>query len=351
MPNTPMNPKPARRALALVLVAALALAACDDRGAPPVADAVPRPTSAPAATPPTATSTADLTIGFWNIEWLGKPDSRSGPARDIAQKPEDLADAIIESKVCILGLAEIVAPGPGRPIRSRELEAVVDVLNTRTKQRWEYVLSPGRADGDQLTGLLWNTARVTALNDVGKPWQQGRDEPWPVPVRRARSAQGSSLWNRPPHAVKFSAGSGKADFVVIVLHMKADYNGDFAAHRQQEAEALVDALPAVRDRFVDRDIVLLGDTNQIADTEASSKVFQAAGLTDLNPGTTRTNWRSGTMDRVFVPANRPAFDQPTFVSASDAFKRSRNWDDREFKRRLSDHFLVVTRVRAVPDDD
>ncbi|MBY0262771.1 MAG: hypothetical protein K2Q20_10530 [Phycisphaerales bacterium] len=346
-----MTPNPARRSLAMLLVAALSLAACDDRRASPAPTASPGPAPASAAVAPPATSTPELLVGFWNIEWLGKPDNRSGPARDIAQKPEDIADAIIDSKVCILGLAEIVAPGPGRPIRSPELEAVVDVLNTRTKQRWEYVLSPGRSDGDQLTGLLWNTARVTALNDAGKPWQQGRDEPWPVPVRRARSAQGSSLWNRPPHAVKFSAGPGKADFVVIVLHMKADYNGDFAAHRQQEAEALVDALPAVRDRFTDRDIVLLGDTNQIADTEPSSKAFQAAGLTDLNPGTTRTNWRSGTMDRVFVPAGRPAFDQPTFLSASDAFKRSRGWDDREFKRRLSDHFLVVTRVRAVPDDD
>ncbi|HNB59115.1 MAG TPA: hypothetical protein PK308_02300, partial [Phycisphaerales bacterium] len=35
-----------------------------------------------------------LVLGTWNIEWLGKPDQRSGPARGGAQSPEDLADYI-----------------------------------------------------------------------------------------------------------------------------------------------------------------------------------------------------------------------------------------------------------------
>jgi len=350
MPHPPANLRLSRLLASLLLLTSSLAGACGD---PPA----PARTTHPAV--PTTTIPArsageparDLTVGFWNIEWLGKPGNRSGPARGVAQSPDDIADAIIDSKVSLLGLAEIVAPEPGRPIRSRELEAVVDVLADRTGQRWEYLLNPGRSVGDQLTGVLWNSAVLTAMNASGGAWQQGRDAAWAVPVRRGRSAQGSALWHRPPSAIKFSAGKGLTDFVVIVLHMKADYNGDFASHRQQEAQALADALPAVREQFTDADILLIGDTNQIADIEGASKAFAAAGFTDLNPGTARTSWRSGGMDRAFVPGGRPAFARPTFTVASTAFKRSRGLDDREFKRRLSDHFLIITTIGVVPDDD
>jgi hypothetical protein len=344
------------RALATLRVAPLAcllalVAGCPDRPAPPVQAANPRPPAS--ITPPLAPvdKPADLTIAFWNIEWLGKPEDRSGPARGVAQSPDEIAGAIHASGAAIVGLAEIVTRLPGRPIRSRELEAVVDALSAKSGSRWEYALNPGRSDGDQLTGVLWNAGRVTAVNASGKPWTQGKDEAWPIPTRRGRSSQGSGLWHRPPHAVKFSTRPGTADFVLIVVHMKADYQGDFAAHRREEAQALVDALPSVRKQFSDSDIIIIGDTNQIADREPAGEVFQAAGFTDLNPGLVRTNWRSGAMDRTYVLRSRPPTASSVFASASDADKRRLRIDDREFKRRFSDHFLITTTIALTPDDD
>ena len=43
-------------------------------------------------------------------------------------------------------------------------------------------------------------------------------------------------------SVLASAGTGKTDIVVIPLHMKADYRGDFAAQRALEAHELVEQL-------------------------------------------------------------------------------------------------------------
>ncbi len=52
-------------------------------------------------------STPAITVGTWNIEWLGKPNMRSGVAHDVAQKPDDLAAYIDLSDVDILALEEI----------------------------------------------------------------------------------------------------------------------------------------------------------------------------------------------------------------------------------------------------
>src|SRR5437762_11053288 len=68
---------------------------------------------APVAAPETPEK---LRVGAWNIEWLGNPENRSGPAKNMQQKPEDLADYILAANVSVLGLEEIAedatAPNP-----------------------------------------------------------------------------------------------------------------------------------------------------------------------------------------------------------------------------------------------
>jgi hypothetical protein len=310
------------------------------------------PTATPGAAGPAPTS---IKIGAWNIEWLGKPEDRAQFAKNVAQDPAVMADYIVGSGVSVLGVAEIVTQIPGRPIRSRELEAAIDAIRGKTNQRWEYALNPGRADGDQLTGLMWNTAAVTALNQSGQKWDQQKDLPWRVPVRDARSSQGSRLWNRPPHAIKFRAGgpsdTSSSDFIVVVLHMKADYQGDFAKHRQEEMDALIDALPAVRKQFGDDDIILVGDTNVTSPGEAMIKDLTAAGYADLNAANITTTWRDGFTDRAFVPATQPEFVSKQFWVFSDDFLRARRWKPGDFKKNLSDHYMVGTVLRVQNDDD
>ncbi len=295
-------------------------------------------------------STRPLRIGSWNIEWLGKPEDRSGPAEGVAQTTQDLADYIIASDVSILAVQEIIATVNSRPIRSDEIEQTLDLIQQKTGDDWEYILFPGRQDGDQLTGVLWNTAEVRALDTKRGAWDQ-LDAPWPLPIERGRSAQGSALWNRPPHAMHFSAGDELSDFAVVVLHMKADYQGDFAAHRADEAAALCRVVPKVVSTFRETDVVILGDTNMTSAGETAMRTIEAAGYRDTNTDAKQTHWRGGAMDKVFVPSGQREFDGSRFEVMSDAYLRKARLSPQDFKTRLSDHYMVVMTMQVGPDDD
>jgi hypothetical protein len=314
-------------------------------------------TSTPASSNTTASGARPATIRLaaWNIEWLGLPQERSGFARGVAQKPAELAEYIATSGSALIALQEII--GEGSPPRSKDLDAVATALNSRDPGPWLYILFPGRGGReDQLTGILWNSRRVTALASNGKPFDLGKDTPVRVALTKSgerppRSSQGSALWNRPPHAMKFSAGPGASDFVVISVHMKADFEGTFAVHRREEAQILADALPQLMKTFADRDILLAGDTNITAAGEPAIQVFTAAGFADLNAANLQTHWRGGFTDRVLAPADQPEFATRSFKVWSDAFLKPRTMDNGDFKRNYSDHFLVFTDIKITDDDD
>lgn len=151
--------------------------------------------------------------------------------------------------------------------------------------------------------------------------------------------------------MKFSAGEGKTDIVLIALHMKADYQGDFARHRQDEARALAAALPAVRSAFNDSDIVLIGDTNCTGTREPAIAAIEQAGSVDLNGGSSETHWRGGSMDRAFVPRDQPEFVGRDFEVISTGYLKARHLDPQAYKRRYSDHYMIVTSMKVMNDDD
>lgn len=289
-------------------------------------------------------------LGAWNIEWLGKPSERSGLGQGTAQAVGDLVDYIVTAKVSLLAVEEIVGRSGADGPRSNELDAVVTQLKARTGQAWRYVLFPGRSDDAQLTGLMWDTGVATPLNPGDRP-DEGDPKPTRLPVKSGKSSQGSGLWNRPPHAMKFSLGNGKTDLVLIVVHMKADYQGDFAAHRAEEAETLAGCLPGVRKTLSDQDVVVLGDTNMTRPDEAAEKTMVGAGLHDLNRKAESTHWRGGATDRIFVPEAQPEFAERKFEVMSDRYLEAKRWDPRDFKRRLSDHYMIVATIRVMEDDD
>jgi len=303
------------------------------------------------AVKPSDALASEIRIASWNIEWLGKPEDRSGPAKNIAQDPEDLADVIHESGASVVALQEIVTRVVGTPLRSREVEGVLESLKKRTSATWDYVLFPGRQDGDQLTGVIWNTKILSAVKADGTAWSQPKDVPWALPIPRGRSAKGTSMWNRPPHAMKFSSGDKKTDFVVIVLHMKADYQGDFAEHRKEEAQALIQAIPQVRNVWNDQDIIILGDTNFVQNVEPAANLLVEANFKDLNAGRSQTHWRGGAMDRIFTPNGQPEFASSRFDVISDNYLKKRKIQPEDFKRRYSDHYLTVATFKSMKDDD
>lgn len=286
----------------------------------------------------------EIRIGAWNIEQLGSPDRRSFPARNIAQRPADLAAQIRNAEVDVLALAEIGdTDGRSDTQTSATMDAVVTILNQRAGNDWTYLLfgKKDRTETFQLTGVLWNRERV---QQAGAPLR--------IPVVDDPD-DSFDTWQRHPHALKLSAGNGLTDFVVVPIHMKSNLGGSVTVQqRAAEAAALAQAISAVRAHFGDEDIVLLGDFNCLQGSEGGISNYVAAGFRDLNSSDQPTNWRGGNFDpapfdRILVPGGQPEFALSEFsvlAPASDA-------GHVDHKKRLSDHFLVSAAVRVLPDDD
>ena len=293
----------------------------------------------------TTTAPATLRVAAWNIEHLGSPNSRRDVGHGVAQDIGKLADAIEEAGVDIVALAEIYTDDRREDgtWTSAELDALVANLNSRlaggSLYSWDYLLFDNavRNDTSQVCGALWNWNVID-----GVTW-------WAVPVEGGRR-NGSRLWDRRPHAVQFSAGPDRTDFVVIPLHMKASRN--FKEHRGVEAGQLVDKLDLLRTTFADRDVVLIGDTNCAAASEQAVTAFTSAGFDDLNGGMVATVPWGTPLDRAFVAndaADNQEFDGGFVVFAGDDMNPALSASD--FRRLCSDHFMVYTTISIMEDDD
>lgn len=299
---------------------------------------VPAPATAPAAVPAPIAAPASIRVGAWNIEWLGSPERRSGPAENHAQAPAALAEYILESKVDILGLAEIAQNVEDRPGTNATLTAALQLVEQQTGGKWQHRLFPARSGRNQCCGIAWDTTRVTSV-----------DEPCPITQPEQASLQGKPLWSRPPYALTFSAGEGLTDFVVIVIHMKSDYGGDFSHHRAEEAVHLVIDLPGT---IQDGDVIVIGDSNCATHGEpAVAAIETGGGFIDLNADDTPTHWTYGALDRAFVPQDQPEFADRYFEVFGDSFINAHGLSVEQFKVDYSDHFMVITEVAILPDDD
>ena len=291
-----------------------------------------------------------LRLGSWNIENLGTPKSRRGPGEGVLQDPRDLAKYVRHARVDLLALQEITADGPapaGFPRKYRTssvLTQTFDELNKTPGNGWKHILFPKAkaADEHQWTGIAWKSAKVKVVGDIVQ-----------LPVSHARSSKGYNLWDRNVHAVMFSAGPGKTDFVVLVVHLKANTIGNFAQHRYEELKELAAKLPYLAKAFPgEKDLVILGDTNMLDGQEPGPKALAKEGFKDLNKGEVDTHTAKGVQpfDRVFVPRDQPEFARSGLEVLSEFMKRER-LSFAEFRRRFSDHYLIVTEIRVMADDD
>lgn len=280
---------------------------------------------------------APIRIGAWNIEWLGSPNRRSGPARGHAQTPEALADYILAANVDILGLEEVSRNAEDGSWTNDTLKQAFEIVERENGGDWRQRLYPSRSGRNQLCGIAWNAARVDALGEARK-----------ICAPDERSTQSKIVWSRPPHGQMFSAGHGLNDFVVVTVHMKSNYGGDFSAHRAREGETLVESLPRV---FADPDVVIIGDFNCGSHEEPAIQAIAGAGFVDLNADDTATNWHYGPLDRAFVPADQPEFADHFFEVLSNSFFDARGVTAEAFKVTHSDHWMVITQVEVGDDDD
>jgi endonuclease/exonuclease/phosphatase family metal-dependent hydrolase len=311
-----------------------------------------------------------LFIGAWNVQWLG--NAKAGKRKP--QKPEDIASYIAAAKVDVLALEEISVTskdGQGRA-RNQTLEDAFAVANA-SGPKWQYELfskrDGARAPEDQWTGIAWNAAKVTK---VGGPWRldatidPAREES--INQRFDSPESETIIFSRWPHAVKFSAGSGKTDFLVVPVHLKSNIGGEATADaRAYEATLLFDALTKLKPAQQDGDVIVLGDTNMLRATEPAAALFQKAGLKDCNQRdigthlTFKRGERSAPFDRVYVMTGQPETASSCLPSGKGEgaldFKvvRPADWQsgttNSQFRERLSDHLLVRAGMCVTADDD
>lgn len=279
----------------------------------------------------------NVSIGAWNIQWLGSPEMRPNVLKNIEQKPEDIARYISESKVDILALSEITfTDNISNQRRNRVLDAAFNIINEKDKMLWKYVLFPkkNQLDRTQLTGIAWNERKVKT---VGTPFR----------LEMSPTDNLFSYWDRWATAVKFqTGGAGKTDLVIVPLHMKSNVGSKTPEQRDGEAAMLMQSLGSIRTRFSDEDIVFIGDTNILKNSETALSKFINAGFKDLNSADTPTvTHGKSPFDRAFIPS------QPEFsIAAQDVFKLP-NVDKNEFKKLYSDHYMIRFVVRVMNDDD
>jgi len=284
-----------------------------------------------------STQAAEIHVGSWNIEHLGFPQSRSGNARDVAQSAEDLAERILSSNVDVLALQEIGDnDGNDGTRRNKTLDVVMDILSEEPGHDWAYRIFENRGPNDstQLCGVAWNKEKVTRI---------GR----PLKVPATDTTPQFFEWDRHPHATKFSTGPGKTDFVVISLHMKSGSSTNNRNQRENEADSLIVALADVRQSFSDQDIILIGDMNVNNTNEQALQKLTAAGFTDLLTVPTTVALGNQPFDHALVPTNQSEFNnsQQTVMSVQGTAERQ------QYRRLLSDHFLIVMTLTAGADDD
>lgn len=302
---------------------------------------------APQSPPPVADA---LRIGAWNIEHLG---THRPP-----QKPEELVQYIMASKVDAIALAEIhdddqiTGNEPGKaPWKNKVLDQMLPLLQKSTGDEWRYELTDPQPLNVrvQMTGVLWRTGRMTLMDRFRFPIKGGIHNGDPE----------LTYWTRHPEAFVFRAGSAadkKTDFAMVPLHMKSNSDGDAGMKmRKIEAEQLLEALPAFEKKFPgEKDIVLLGDSNIKAGERDVQEVWKDFKDLNAKDGVTWIGDRypAAPFDRIFVPLKQPEF-AGSMQSIHGPFKigdSEEKWTRNHNKYR-SDHLLVWCDITVGADDD
>ncbi len=288
-----------------------------------------------------------IRVGAWNIENLGSkynrdyPRERSSHGYGIARKPENVAKVIRNLNVDVLALTEIDDNDQDPGARSNSiLDEALEILNKDPGNDWQYELfaRKRRSQETHLTGIAWNKMRIK---------REGRRLRIPVvDLERNRYSE----WDRHPHAMKFTKGEGRTDFVVVPIHMKSGfYDEDDIRQRQLEAISLKEEFLELQAHFDDRDIILIGDFNMTNKNEDAGRVFRNSKprLFDLNYYDVPTHVSGKALDRCYIPRKQRenefrGVSRVQIVAPSDKAK---------FRKALSDHYPIVLEFKEMADDD
>jgi len=262
-----------------------------------------------------------LHVASWNIS---DDDVRS------ALKSQQMADHLRLLNVDILLLNHIDGNSDRRSAR---LDSIFAHGDSNDGQTWEYTLFANRtvSDRSSLTGVAWNTERVTRSKEVFRA-----------------VSDSETLWSKPPYAAQFSAGPGLTDIVVmpVQLEPKNPEAACYSGARGEEAENLPARIEMVRSQFGDDDIVVIGDTDCLRDdpsavatlaTDDEGLILPVGNVDAFAAG-------RGTYNQVMVPRSQPEFQFTRVYELTQA-------DGFSSVSHLSDHFLLLAPIKVMRDDD
>lgn len=289
------------------------------------------------------TAADNIRVGAWNLETLGTPQSRDYRKKrpshgfGVARNPADLADQVGRLNLDVLVLSEIDDTTPEDDLRTNTiLDDMVGILNSGREHDWTYVLFPKYSYylHSQLTGVAWNRVKINQRGD----WYR---------VLLGNRASRYWEWDRHPHAIQFSRGKGRTDFVVIPIHMKAGRSDKAIDQRRVEAAALAARLDHIAAHFDDDDLILIGDFNMTRANEPAGRMFRDSGLIDLNPRDLPTHAAKLALDRGYV-SRSPTFRTVRPLTIAAPVSRA---DAALFRRQFSDHWPIVLELEEQADDD
>ena len=277
-----------------------------------------------------AQSPATISIGTWNLEFLGSPGNyrQDLPPRDDADYAA-IGARIRELGVAVLAVQEVndapslqkVAEGAGPSWRS-----LVGTTGT-----WDDGVTAQRL------GFLWDSAVVELL---------GAEELLDLP----REAEGVPIFHRVPITAWFQVTDTGFDFRVVTVHLKAGRKDKDLEKRRLEATALHQWLGLLRRTpNEDQDFVVLGDFNSSygADPE---RILERGDVVRF-------------VDQPKAQATIQHFDEPIDqIAAGPGFAELRRdsyrvhgehggLDKQAWRKVYSDHYAVTVSVDAAVDAD
>jgi len=295
-----------------------------------------------------------VTVGGWNLEWLGTPNKRGtlGPRSD-----EDL-------RAIATTIADVL-----------DFEAVVLIeINTQSSE-WTTLRNALAARGFQFVEGSGGEQRVVIAYDADELQLKSSSEPsepagFPTSFNRADtdgSGQCMTSNARKPLFATFSAA--QFDFTIVGVHLKSKLKPQtcsdetFTAFvRAEQAKAILGEI-ARRQQVgqADQDVLIIGDFNDEVD-ESGPNALRLGGFRLLTEDANRSP-SSGWLSYLKAPfrskidhiAIRPISDREWIPRSTMYLAAVTTMTDEEldnFRQRFSDHGPVWTEFRiSQPDDD
>jgi hypothetical protein len=291
-----------------------------------------------------------VTIGAWNIEWLGTPAMRDSTVRTTEQLGAIAAVAADLLDIEVLVLVEINT-------QSAEWAELKAMLASRG---YAFVEAAPRR---QTVVIAYDTDEVSAVITANP------EPDVPTAFERADPGGGMCRTSNAKKPVFATLRAGSFDFTVVGVHFKSGRrprscsDDSFTSWvRGRQSAVLVEAVTRRQDAgMVDSDVIIVGDFNGGFD-DGSAQTLRSEGFRLVTEPANRSS-SSGTLSYRKGPwesaldhiAIRPVTDREWLARSTRYFPDVLSFTDAELEVYLdyySDHALVTAEFRrALSDDD